>query len=103
MALVSGGLLWVTHRRDYYDYLLYPKLKAADSYSYPQLRYTVFDVVLLLWCLIGLVASGLSLRTVVVSWSIAGWAYRTIVVYVGLFPALFLLGVSMVIVRNLGY
>jgi hypothetical protein len=69
IALVSGLLLWATLQNAYWDYWLEPKLKAADPglYIYPQLRYTVFDIVESLWCLDGLIMAGLSFRSVVSS------------------------------------
>jgi hypothetical protein len=102
---VSGFLLWATLRIIYYDYWLSPKLKAADPglYIYPQLRYTVFYAVLLLWCLDGLVAAGLSLRSVSSSRSIARWAYRTIVLYFVLLVALLAGGSLMIYVRSRGF
>jgi hypothetical protein len=56
IGLVSMFLFSITLWRDYWEYLIFPKEKAADNYIYPQLRYTVFDVALLLWCLDGFVA-----------------------------------------------
>ena len=104
MALLSGLLLYATLRHDYRDYWLSPKLKAADPglYIYPQLRYTFFDIVLLLWCLDGLIASGLSLRRAVSSRSIAGWPYRAMVLYFVLLIVLILTGSFMLYVRSRG-
>jgi len=34
-------------QNDYYDYLYFPKVKAVDAYIYPQLRYTIFDIILI--------------------------------------------------------
>jgi hypothetical protein len=102
IGLASALLLWITLQRDYRDYWLYPKLKAADSYIYPQLRYTLFDIVLLLWCFDGLIASGLSLWGAVSAHSISGWMYRTVVVYVALFIVLLLGGSLMLYVRSRG-
>jgi hypothetical protein len=103
IGAVSSFLLWKTLQRDYWDYWQYPKLKAAEFYIYPQLRYTLFDVVLLLWCLDGLVASGLSLWSVVSSQGIAEWTYRTIRLYFLLLIALILDGSLMLYVRNRGF
>lgn len=103
MASVSGFLLWVTLQRDYWDYWLYSKLKAADFYIYPQLRYALFDITLLLWCLSGLTASGLSLWSVASSRSIAGWTYRAIILYFVLFVVLILGGSLMLFVRSRGF
>lgn len=105
MALMSGVLAWTAVRRDYWDYWLYPKLKAADPglYIYPQLRYTFFDIVLLLWCLDGLIASGLSLRRVGSSRGIAGWPYRTTVLYFVLLIVLILGGSLMLYLRGRGF
>jgi hypothetical protein len=105
IALVSGFLLWVTLQRAYSEYWLEPKLKAADPglYIYPQLRYTIFDSVLLLWCLDGLIAASLSFWSAVSSRNIAAWAYRTIVIYIVLLAVLILGGSLMLFVRSRGY
>jgi len=106
IALVSGFLVWGTLQMAYSEYWLEPKLKAADPglYIYPQLRYTIFDSVFLLWCLDGLMAAGLSsLRSSVSSRSIAAWAYRTIVIYLVLLAVLILGGSLMLFVRSRGY
>lgn len=105
MALVSGLLLCAILRQAYWDYWLSPKLKAADPglYTYPQLRYTFFNTVLLLWCLDGLIASGLSLRRVVSTRSIAGWPYRAMVLYFVLLIVLILGGSLMLYVRSRGF
>jgi uncharacterized iron-regulated membrane protein len=103
IGLASGLLLWITLRRDYWDYWLSPKLKAADFYIYPQLRYTLFDIVLLLWCVDGMIVSGLLLWSAVSARSNSGWMYRTVVVYVGLFIVLLLGGsLMMLYVRSRG-
>jgi hypothetical protein len=47
IGLVSLFLFSITLRNDFLDYLVYPKEKAAGHYIYPELRYTVFDVTLL--------------------------------------------------------
>jgi len=105
IGAVSGLLLVATLQNAYWDYWLWPKLKAADPglYIYPQLRYTLFDIVLLLWCLDGLIASGMSLRCVVSSRSIAGWTYRTIVLYFVLLIVLIPGGSLMLYVRSRGF
>ena len=105
IGLVSGFVLWRTLERDFWDYWLYPKLKAPDAglYIYPQLRYTLFQVVLVMWCLVGLLASGLSLWNTVSSQSLAEWTYRTLVLYFVLFVMLILGGSLMVYVRSRGF
>ena len=101
MALVSGWLLWVTFQRDYWDYWMFPRLKAADAYIYPQLRYTIFDVVLVLWCLDGLVASVLLIRNAFSSRQNI-WAQRTALIYLGLLSVLILIGSAMLYARRHG-
>ena len=105
IGAISGFLLWATIRSAYWDYWLYPKLKAADPglYIYPQLRYTLFDIVLLLWCFDGLIASCTSLWGVVSSRGIGAWAYRTIGLYFVLFVVLILGGSLMLYVRSRGF
>jgi hypothetical protein len=105
IALSSSFWLWVTLQNDYWNYWLYPELKAADPgfYIYPQLRYTLFDIVLLAWCSDGLVASGLSIRSAFSSRSISGWTYRAIVLYFVLLIVLILGGSLMQYVRGRGF
>jgi hypothetical protein len=103
IALVSGLLLCVTLERAYWDYWFLPKESTADGYyAYPQLRYWFFDSVLLLWCVDGMIACGLSLRSVISSRSIAGWTYRIIVLYFVLLIVLILGGSLMLYVRSRG-
>jgi hypothetical protein len=104
IALVSGSLLWITLQRAYWDYWFLPKENAFDGFhTYPQLRYWLFDSVLLLWCVDGLIACGLSLRSVVSSRSISGWTYRTVVLYFVLLLMLILGGSLMLYVRSRGF
>jgi hypothetical protein len=102
---VSAFLLWATLNHDYWDYWIYPREKAGEvpPYIYPQLRYTLFDIVLLLWCLDGLVAASLSSWSAVTSRSMSAWAYRTVVVYFLLLAVLILGGSLMLLVRSRGY
>lgn len=102
MALVSGWMLWVIFQLDYWDYWMFPRLKAADAYIYPQLRYTIFDVVLVLWGLDGLIASGLLVWNVV-SRRQNKWIRRAVFLYSGLLSLLILIGSAMLIARNHGY
>ena len=103
VASLSGFLLWMVLLNAYWDFWLAPKLKATDLYIYPQVRYTLFDAVLLLWCLSGLIGSGLLLWSVVRSRSITRWAYRAMVLYFVLFLLLILGGSLMVFVRSRGF
>jgi hypothetical protein len=104
IALVSGFLLCVTLQRAYWDYWFLPKENAAEGYyTYPQLRYWFFDSVLLLWCVDGLIACGLSLRSAISSRSIAGWTYRTIILYFVLLIVLIVGGSLMLYVRRRGF
>ena len=102
IGLVSLFLVSITVQRDFYEYLVFPKQKAADYYIYPQLRYTVFDAGLLLWCLDGLVACGLSLRSAFFRRSVSGWTHRTIVIYFALLTALIVGGILMMAARRHG-
>jgi hypothetical protein len=102
---VSAFLLWTTLERDYWDYWIYPREKAGElpSYIYPELRYTLFDIILVPWCLDGLIAAGMLFWGVVTSRSVAGWTYRTIVIYFVLLAVLILGGSLMLFVRSRGY
>lgn len=101
IALVSSFLLYVTLFRDYFDYWVLPKMK--DAYIYPQLRYTFFDVVLILWCLDGLLASILCVQCAAASRNILGWPRRTLATYFALFVVLLVVGCLMLIARHHGF
>ena len=102
IGVVSLFLFSITVQRDYWEYVIFPREKAADNYIYPQLRYTIFDIALLSWCLDGFVACGLSLRSALSKRSVSGWTYRTIVIYFVLFTALILGGILMMAARRHG-
>ena len=87
---VSAWLLVLNSIRIYVEYYVYPRAKAADGYYYPQWRYTVFDAVLLAWCVDGLVAAVLLFRSIILGRSIAGWAGRTTLLFFAGFGVLVL-------------
>jgi hypothetical protein len=102
IGLVSLFLFSITVQRCFLEYLVYPKEKAADHYIYPELRYTIFDVTLLLWCLDGFVACGLSLWGLLTRRTNSKWVYRTTVIYFVLLTALILGGILMMTARSHG-
>jgi phosphoglycerol transferase MdoB-like AlkP superfamily enzyme len=102
IGLVSLFLFSITVQRDFYEYLVYPKEKAADHYIYPELRYTFFDGMLMLWCLDGFVACGLFLWSLLTTRNNSKLIYRTMVIYFVLFIALILGGILMMTARNHG-
>jgi hypothetical protein len=93
IGTVSGWMLLITSVRLYFEYYVYPRLKAQDGYSYPEWRYRLFDLVLAFWCIDGLVASALLFRSVILHRNIEGWPYRTTVLFFGLLAVL-VLGVA---------
>jgi len=101
IGLLSAFLLWATFETAYFDYWYYPRGKAADPglYIYPQLRYTIFDIVMTLWCADGLIASFTSFRTVR-SGRISKWTRRTLVLCFALFAVLILGGTLMIVARS---
>ena len=100
IGVISSFLLYVTLFRDYFDYFVLPKIK--DAYIYPQLRYTFFDLVLILWCVDGLLACILCVQRAAVSRSISGWPRRTLATYLVLFVVLLVVGTLMLIARHRG-
>lgn len=101
IGVVSWFLLYVTLFRDYFDYWAVPKLK--DAYIYPELRYTFFDLVLILWCVDGLLACILCVQRAAVSRNISGWPRRTLATYFVLFVVLLAVGSLMLIARHHGF
>jgi hypothetical protein len=102
VGLVSIFLLSVTVLNDFMEYLVFPKVKAADNYIYPELRYTFFDAGLLLWCVDGLVVSGLAASSALVNRITSVWFYRTLTIYFALFAVLILGGILMMQARSHG-
>jgi hypothetical protein len=82
IGAVSGWMLFVTIRQAYWEYYLYPKLKALDGYIYPQMRYTIFSAVVTVWCVDGLAACVLLIQNAANRRSIQGWSYRTMLIFV---------------------
>jgi hypothetical protein len=101
IGLVSSFLLYLTLFRDYFDYWVLPRVK--DAYIYPQLRYTLFDIVLILWCLDGSVACITCIQSAAASESISRWPRRTLVTYFFLFVVLIVGGTVMLVARRHGY
>jgi len=57
IGTASGWILFLTAVQLFFEYVYYPEAKAQDAYIYPEWRYRVFDTVLVVWCLDGLLAS----------------------------------------------
>jgi hypothetical protein len=102
IGLVSLSLFSITVVRDYSEYVVYPREKAADNNIFPQLRYTFFDLFLLLGCLDGFIACGLALGGALSKRGVSRWTYRTIVIYFVLFTLLILGGILMMVARSHG-
>lgn len=77
--------LTLTLHRVFWDYVLYPRLKAADGYIYPQWRYAAYNAVFIAWCLVGVLTSITLLRNVSVGRAFDGFASRfTLTFFAGL-------------------
>jgi hypothetical protein len=103
IGLISVFILQLKLRTAYYEYWVFPRDKAVDGYFYPQLRYTIFDIFLILWCADGLIASVISVRSAVATRNLSPWALRTLLIYFGVFGLLILGGIAMTTARQLGY
>ena len=101
IGLVSSLLLYVTLFRDYFDYWVLPRVK--DAYIYPQLRYTLFDIVLIAWCLNGLVTCVTCIQSAAASRSVSGWPRRSLITYFVLFVILIIGGTLIMAARRHGY
>jgi len=101
VGLVSSFLLYVTLVRDYFDYWVLPRIK--DAYIYPQLRYTLFDIVLILLCVDGLAACVTCIQSAATNRGISGWPRRTLLTFVVLLVVLIVIGSAMLIARRNGY
>lgn len=81
IGTVSVWALFVTAVRLYFEYVYYPHVKAQDGYIYPQLRYTLFDAMQVVWCLTGLLAAALLLRNFALRKGVTGWARRMTILF----------------------
>lgn len=102
IALTSTWILYATVERDYFDYIYFPKVKAQDGYIYPQLRYAIFDVVLILWCVDGLIATYFLARDFRARRNMSEWSYRSSLVFVVLFCVLLIGGFFGMCLRDMG-
>jgi hypothetical protein len=64
-------MLSATLRREYFDYIFFPKVKAVDGYILPPLRVRIYDVLDLVWLSTGIIASATALRCIFLKRSIS--------------------------------
>ena len=86
VGMLSLALLVLSVPRMFFDYVVFPLVK--EAYIFPQWRYRVFDVVLLAWCVDGLIVSVLFLRGDSANAAIKAWRRRTVSLYAGGFAVL---------------
>jgi hypothetical protein len=100
IGLASALLLRLKLEGVYYEYWVFPRDKTVDDYIYPQLRYAIFDVVLLLWYFDGLIFSVVAIRSAVACRSISAWPFRILLLYFALLAFLILGGTLMLVARR---
>ena len=71
-------MLYVTESF-YYDFHVYPQEKGAE-YNYPELRYTVGQVAIFLWSVLGLTAATFAARNALFR-TPAKWAARSVIAF----------------------
>ena len=62
MAFISVWMLYFVAQTAYWDYYFYPR-QNRGSYIYPEWRYTIFDIGLLICGVVGATAAVLTLRS----------------------------------------
>jgi len=102
IASASAFLIYVRLSSDYYDYWVFPRENGIPPYIYPELRYLIFDLVLIIWCLDGLIAAACAIRDAFRFRKISARTYRIALLYFVLFAALILDGTIMVVMRSHG-
>ncbi len=95
IGAVSAWVLYVTAQRGYWDYYQFPKC--------PQLRYAVYDVVLILWCIDGLVACAFLAHRAWTRETVDGWSYRTTFAFFAGFGVLVIGGAFGMFLRSVGF
>jgi len=103
IGALSGWILYVTLERAYWDYYLYPKLKALEGYVYPQHRYAIFDALVIIWCLDGIAACVLLLRTAVVRHAVDQLGCRVALAFVIGFGTLVIGSAYGMCLRSMGF
>jgi len=81
IGTTSGWILFLTAVRLSFEYVYYPCAKSQDAYIFPEWRYRLFDVVLVAWCIDGLLAAVLLLRSYALQEGVTQWARRTTVLF----------------------
>lgn len=79
IGATSGWMSAVTGNRVLFEYIISPLVK--DAYIYPEWRYRIFDVVLVAWCLDGLIAAVLLFRCLILRENVTSAAHRTTVLW----------------------
>ncbi|MBZ5683334.1 MAG: hypothetical protein LAO24_24910 [Acidobacteriia bacterium] len=79
IGTVSLALLLLTVPRLFFDYVVSPLVK--DEYILPEWRYRIFDAVLVAWCIDGLIAAVLLVRSTAIRPSLRPWVRRTMFFY----------------------
>lgn len=102
IGILSGWVLLETSIRIYYEYYFFPLTKAQEGYLYPEWRYRIFDVFLITWCIDGVLAAVLLIRSVILRRSITVWTRRTTFLFFGLLAFLVLSTVFGVYLRSIG-
>jgi hypothetical protein len=86
IGAISSWMLVLTVWRLYFDYWFYPRVK--DAYIYPEWRYRVFGLALLLWCGTGITAALALFRNLVLHREAGPVTYRATVAFFILFAVL---------------
>jgi|SRR5450631_2993480 hypothetical protein len=79
IGTVSLALLLLTVPRLFFDYVVSPLVK--DAYILLEWRYRIFDAVLVAWCIDGLIAAVLFVRSTAIRPHLKPWARRTMFLY----------------------
>ena len=87
IGVIASWQLWWGATGFYYEYSFYPRVKAADGYSYPEVRYLIFDCVAALWSLLGLAACALLFRYLITR-NMHRWTARLVMAFAALFVVL---------------
>jgi len=64
MAVISALMLWLVADHAYYEYYLFPR-DEQPFYTYPEWRYTVFDLCALACAVVGILAAVLVARSAI--------------------------------------
>lgn len=101
IAAVSIWAIYTRLSSAYYEYCFYPRVKRND-YIYPEWRYFFYDLVELVWGMVGIWAAVLLFRNAMLRQEVGGWTLRSVLLFFVIFGVLFYGVIVGIFLRSVG-